>query len=287
MKRALLTVCTSDYYQYYIPLFVWSALDTWNDIEVLIYVRGEICSDVKEAMELIQSKNYRIYENYKTDYPYLSGTTNALRLTVIPDKEYEELMITDIDFFFSSVPLDIFSWNKLQLELMHNDCYVAHHGAYERPKRPQICTSWRGNFERIACGFVLLFPNWFKRTKDQVIAYDSLLKAGKWGHFRESDEVMLFRIVRDVGLPIAPKVPFPRVLRYYHLGDLKDSMKHRYTDRNMMSRLLDQKIAKNYLDIIDQPCLNQIIEIVSRSLEMNKILQRARECCNMIFGGRR
>lgn len=277
--KAFLTVCTADYYQYYIPIYIWSIKKTWPDVDILIYVRGEMNNDVKDALKLINQEGVYVYENYKTNYPYLDGTTNALRFTVNPVRCYRQIIITDIDFFFSVVSIDLFRWHNQQLELMKNECYVGHHGPYSRPHRPAICESWTRDFERIAGGFVVLFPEWFIRTKKQVAWYDSLLLTGKWGHFRESDEVMLFRIVRDSGLPIAPKVPFPRVLRHIHFGDFKNGMEVRYRSKKRMKSILDKSCAKNFSNSLNDKEFSKIIDIVKRDINIDTIICRCIEYC--------
>lgn len=277
-----MTVCTADYFQHYIPIFIWSILNVWRDeVGIFIYLRGELDDITKRALDVIKvdDKNVKIVENYKTDYPYMVGTTNALRFTTEPIP-IEKLLVTDVDFFFTKMPQDLFNWHEEMHKSMENGCYVGHHGPWVRPHRPEICNEWRGEFERIAGGFVLLYPDWWEKTQWIRHCYDKMLENGEWGHFRESDEVMLCRFVRIAKLPIAPKVPFPRFLRHLHLGDFKDSMKTRYEDRSKMRKLLDPRCVNQFLEALSDNTFGKIIEIVSKNKQVQTILINAVRYCN-------
>ncbi len=274
MKRCIMTVCTADYYQNYIPMFIWSALKTFPGVDIRLYVRGELTHDVLDALKFVPGK-YMIIENYKTDYPYLVGTTNALRFTEAIHR-YDELLITDIDFFFSKVSIDIFQFHR---DIKVCKEYSGHHGPYHKPHRPAICPAWKGDFERITGGFAMLYPGWWEKTDAIRKRWDKELKEGRWGHFRESDECMLFRMVREAGLPIAKKIPFPRALRFLHFGDFKPNMTVRYKDSSKMSGFLDRRHVNAFLRALSDTYFMKIIEIARRDAQMDEIISRTIKYC--------
>jgi len=305
MKRCIMTCCTADYYQHYIPIFVWSILNTWKDVDIKIFVRGELDSITKDAMCALgqypernmdsitkgalcivgQSgeNKFNIEQWYKTDYPYLPSTTNSLRFTT-KELKYDEVLVTDIDFFFTKIPQDIFAWFKNNLELMPNTCYSGSHGPLKRPPRPKICKSWTGDFQRISGGFIVLYPDWWKKSNAHRISNDALLKIGYLGTYRENDEVMLYRMIRDMGLPIAPKVPFPRFLRHLHFGDFKPQMKTRYENLNKMKSILDNRCVRLFLDALNDRTFSKILSIVSKDAQIKKIIDRTINYCEKVMG---
>jgi len=281
MKRCIMTVCSADWYQYYIPIFVWSINRVWEKIDIRIYIRGFLSPVIEDLLYecCMMKPNLEIVENYKKEYPNLVSTTNSLRFVTEDIDGYNEVFVTDIDFFFTESPVDLFHWHKIQLENMSNDCYSGCHGPLIRPPRPSICTSWTGDFQRIAGGFVMLYPAWWKTTKEHREHWDDQLKQGKWGHFREADEVMLYRIIRDSGLPIAPKVPFPRYLRQIHLGDYRPNMTVRNQNMQKMRSLVDGRCINQFLNALEDRTFSMILDCVRQKQQMDEVLSLAIEYC--------
>ncbi|HUX57133.1 MAG TPA: hypothetical protein VMV77_09170 [Bacteroidales bacterium] len=281
MKRVITTVCTADYYQNYIPIFIWSALKTFQGVDIIIYVRGELHDNVLDALKIVNGR-YQIVANYKTDYPFLIGTTNALRFTTETIQGYDEVLITDIDFFFSAVSIDIFQFHK---DIKVCEFFSGHHGPLHKPHRPNICPAWKGDFERVTGGFVMLYPGWWKKTVEIRKKWDEILHRGKdskndiYGQFRESDECILARMIKEAGLPVAPKIPYPRSLRFLHFGDFKPSMKVRYEDKAKMSGFLDRRHVNAFLRALSDPSYSKIVDIVRRNAQMDDIISRTITYC--------
>ena len=68
-----MTVCTADYFQHYIPIFVWSILRVWDDVGIIIYLRGALDDITKDALSHVlkswdKGSRLKIIEHYKTDY---------------------------------------------------------------------------------------------------------------------------------------------------------------------------------------------------------------------------
>lgn len=276
-----MTVCSADWYQYYIPIFVWSINQVWKDVDIRIYVRGKLSHIIDDILydSSMMRPNLKIVDGYKVDYPKLVSTTNSLRFVTEDIEGYDEVFVTDIDFFFCQTPVDLWNWHTIQLESMPNDSYSGHHGPLIRPPRPQICSAWVGDFQRIAGGFVMLYPAWWKKTKTQRKYWDNQLKQGKWGHFREADEVMLYRIIRDSALPIAPKVPFPRYLRQIHLGDFRTNMAVRNQNMQKMRALVDGRCSRQFLDALEQKTFIQILSGLRHNYQIDEVISKAVEYC--------
>lgn len=278
MSKTILTVVSEDYYQYYIPLFVWSIRQVWPEIEVMIYVRGKVKPSVLNAGI---NRKVCIIDDYKRNYQNKLGLVNTLRF--LTDEIYsDEVLITDIDMFFCPSPQNIFDYYKTNiLPLMLNDCYVAHHGPYKKPWRPEVhgVNGWTGDFERIGGGFVLFFPKWWEKTRELREYYDNFLKGAVRGYYRELDEVILCKMVKKAGLPVAPKIPFPRFLRQLHFGDFKDDMKVRYEDRSKMRGLLDIKCVKYFLSCLKKKEFQKIMEICRQDSTIDRIMERTIKYC--------
>ena len=283
MNKCVFTVCTADYFQFYIPLFVYSALKTWKDVAVLVCVRGELNDITKAALAFIDEKDLNrvnIVESYKAGYPNLVGTTGALRFTT-DEIPYDEVLVTDVDMFFTLMRHDIFDYCRYNKD---NDMIYVTHGPYHKPHRPEICSEWKGDYERAAAGLVVLYKNWWDASKIARKLYENKLKNGESGHYRESDEVILGRIIKKLGVPI-PRIPLNYHMRPIHYGDFKSTMKHRYTNQNKMRSLLDNRCVEEYLRTKSDKTLTKIRGILSQNAQIAEILNNVDEYCEKRIRG--
>ena len=274
MSKAIMTVCTADYFQYYIPIFVYSISKCYPDVDVVILLRGKPDPLVADALRCIKEPRFVIMPDHKVDYPNLKSTTNSLRF--ITDSLRCETFITDVDFFFTKTSQNIFSYCE---QNRFNDYYFGTHGPFAKPHRPEVCPSWTGNFERVAGGFFMAYKGWWDKTQKQRERYDDSLRRGEYGYYREADEVMLARIIKDSGLPMPAQTPLPRQVRNVHLGDFKPTMKHRYTNRNKMRAILDIQCVNDFLIAKSDPVFIEIRKIVSKNAQMKQILDIAFDYC--------
>jgi len=237
MSKCIMTM-VSEHYQWYIPAYVY-ALRTWFNEDIVIYVKGN--SDPK-----IYKKTNCLAEtvsNYASGFPDLLSTISSLRFTHYDNllAKFDYIMITDADLLLY---VDPFPAHIERIDA--NNPFAAHHGAWKRPHRPEICDLWEGRFERITGGMVCVTPEWYKRTLQARFKYVEDLLTGREGLYRECDEVILGRIVRESGMNI-PGNWFPRDLIGIHLGDFKESMKHRYTCYPDMKRRISKTIWNSYI----------------------------------------
>ena len=280
MSKLIMTVCTSDWYQHFIPLFVYSIMKTWKDVDFQIYLMGKVNPVVDKAISCLHSwERGTIIENYKTDYPIQNSTPNSLRFTT-EQINYDDVFVTDIDMFFVPLSRDIFIWSNSARD---NESYVGCHSPLYKPARPEVwgdAGGWKGDFKRIAGGFVMLYPEWWKKTVDIRKKWDAKLKSGEWGKFREADEVMLCRMVREAGLPVPAATPLPRELRNVHLGDFRPNMKHRYTNRQKMRCFMDDRVVKSFYRAKSDKTFVEIRNILSENAQIKAVLDNAVDYCD-------
>jgi len=277
MSRAIMTVCTADYFQFYIPIFMYSISKCFPDVDVIILLRGKPDPLVVDALRCIKEPRLVILPDHKVDYPNLKSTTNSLRFVVVANcVPYDEIFITDVDFFFTKTSQDIFRYCE---QNRFNDFYFGTHGPFAKPHRPEVCPSWSGHYERVAGGFFMAYKGWWEKTYQQRMKYDELLSRGDYGYYREADEVMLARIIKESGLPMPAQTPLPREVRNVHLGDFKTTMKHRYTNRNKMRAILDIQCVNDFLRAKSDPVFIEIRKIVSKNAQMKQILDIAFDYC--------
>lgn len=276
MRVCVSTVCSADSFQYYIPLFIYSLKKAYPDYGIKIFLRGVLNEDVKEALKLIEG-DYDIYENSFIDYPTRISTCNTLRhlLPANKFKGYEYLYITDIDFIFFRHRPTLGRYFQKIIE-MNRQPYASFKGPRKHPRR--FNHGWVGNFTRIADGTLMLkIPEWFDITYTQRKKYKSLLKKSNHDNYdhhkpcsyREYNEVMLYRIVRNSGM----KAPTNRrkfvcgkeykiIYRDIHLGDFKFGRGH---SRYRMRKFTHYKNAKAFKRLQKDELWLQICEICERN----------------------
>lgn len=278
MSRAIMTVCTADYFQFYIPIFMYSISKCFPDVDVYVFLRGGLDENVHDALRFCGKYfgNLTIVPNHAVDYPNLKSTTNSLRFVTSAVPKSDETFITDIDFFFTKTSQDIFRYCE---QNRFNDFYFGTHGPFAKPHRPEVCPSWSDHYERVAGGFFMAYKGWWEKTYQQRMKYDELLSRGDYGYYREADEVMLARIIKESGLPMPAQTPLPREVRNVHLGDFKTTMKHRYTNRNKMRAILDIQCVNDFLRAKSDPVFIEIRKIVSKNAQMKQILDIAFDYC--------
>jgi hypothetical protein len=231
-----MTVVTADHFMHYIPLFVLAAR-TWADrVDMRFYVRGDLDTITMRAMTFAAVNGVSIIPNYGPGFPYTVSATNTLRF-ILGDNElksYDYVLITDVDLLLFQNP---FPYHIEQIERTQQP-FAGHHGPYHKPHRPEIAQAWQGPFERVAGGFFCVTPEWYEKTGPARAEQSRELLEGRIGHYRESDEVSLARIIKASGCEVPLNKHFPASLRGVHLGDAKDSMLHRIGNFGKMLGIL-------------------------------------------------
>ena len=276
-QACVMTVCTADHFQHYLPLFI-RCIRRWGDgVDIRVYVRGRLdvltrnCIDCLTDYGIMKGYDF-ITEDYRTDLPFAQSTTNCIRFSMCEPElmEYALVLITDIDLLLFNDP---FSWH-VQMMAETRQPFAGHHGPWRKPYRPEVSKEgWVGAFERTAGGFFCVEPGkWYPATAEQRKYQEEDMKYGAIGKWRESDEVMLSKIIKGSGFKMPMPGGFPLELRGVHLGDFKPSMKHRYTNMAKMQRKLSDENAQKYILFQRDIAWQNIVTVLRHDAALAEVL---------------
>jgi len=219
--RAIFTACTPEY-AWHLPLWAWSAKRLWPDVQLVATIVGTrdspvLIHDYLKALGVVVGIE-------DSGFPCLPAMSACLRFIYNYAPKADEVLITDADLVFLHEGLWRYMNHKRGIL-----CYGAFTGAKKKPRRPEIAPNgWVGDMKRLCGGFVLVTPEWYGRTQTAREEWADRLRRGIWGTFRESDEVMLTRIITQSGLPLPDETQFIKVMRGLHVGDFRPNMAHRW-----------------------------------------------------------
>lgn len=235
IKCCFTSVCTDDSYQFFIPLFAYTVKRAYPNAGVKVFVKGKLKEVTKKALGEIKYGDCYVKENCFSKYPDKASITNSLRFLIGSGefKGYDVVFVRDIDFLIFKGKISHAVYFKRRMKKLP---YFGVRGPYQRPRRPQVNgIGWKRNFLRVAGGiFVFKNPEWFNIAGKKLSYYRKLLIKNEMekqdrkplASYRESDEVMLGRIIKDSGLPVPKRkgkdvygVGMPKKYRDIHLGD--------------------------------------------------------------------
>jgi hypothetical protein len=86
-------------YQWYLPLFIFFLSRSYLEHDLIVVLKDTLQDGVREQLEQIEWKNYRIFENVFEEYDDGRQTINSLRwmMYLYEFEEYENIYIGDID----------------------------------------------------------------------------------------------------------------------------------------------------------------------------------------------
>jgi hypothetical protein len=189
-------------------------------------------------------------------------------------QQYDAILLTDADLLLTENPIP---YMLAQIDERH--CFSAHRGPKRKPFRPEISgpDGWRGDFERVAGGFVMVTPEWYERTRAARQKYMAQIEAGVFGDgWRELDEVLLARIIKDSGLEMPQSKVFPSNLRGVHLGDMKASMTHRWQNLVKMSGILTSANCLRFREMEADPVWQELLRVLAPDTELMQVLANVR-----------
>jgi len=277
MRVCITTITTSNYYQLYLPMFIYTLRKEYPEYAVKTFIKGKLSRATKSALKLMNleyEKPITVFEKIKEK----ESTINCLRF-LVPEshfKHFDYVIFVDIDLMLYRTDPDLLKWHQKRQRRMKT-VYAGHHGPWRRKYRPEIAPrGWRGKFERVSGGFLMVTPHWFAATRRARKMYLKEAEAGRLGGFREFDEVMLGRIMKKSGLPMPP-FGFSRDLRGIHLGDFKASMSHRYGSKKKMKKYASKKNIRKFFEYEKDPVWKGIVKIAEKnSKEIKCIMGKAR-----------
>lgn len=280
------SVCTNDSYSYYIPLFIYTVKRAYPEYGVKVFVIGKLKPPVKEALNLIPYDGWEVVENSFMSYPNGGSASNSLRFLVRKEqyKGYDYVFVKDIDFLiFRHKP----THGECFIKRMKNLPYFGVRGPYTRPRRYAVNRiGWKGNFTRVAGGsFAFHVRSWYTKAGSALDKYRRLLKhrepddidSHRPGSYREYDEVMLFRILKESGIKAPTRkgksvlgYSAPKVYRDIHLGDFIKG-KHGF---NRLKKRLSPVNANNYLELEKDETWKNISSKMKANAKIRQALRR-------------
>lgn len=276
MKVCVTTLTTADYFQHYLPVFIYVLRKEYPEYDVKVFIKGKVDKISEKAYSVLRENKIKFDNpiNIFKEYPELESTTNCLRF-LIPESyfdSYNYIFIVDADLlFFRTQPLLLTWYLKRMKEI--GSCYGGYHGPFKKPHRPHITPRWEGKFERVSGGIFMVTQKWFEKTKNIRIKYRKKAEKGRLGGYREIDEVMLARILKKADMPMPPR-GFWYMLRGVHLGDFKPEMEKRYKRNKKLKRLLYKECAEKFLDLESDPVWYKLIEILSQDKKFDEIYRK-------------
>ena len=281
-RRCIMTVVSADWYQHIIPLFIRSMRRWGEGVDTRIYIRGEADAITNNCMRVLEEFAVTKGNDYlQTLEPDTYGTgissTNAARfLHCDPELlDYDYVLIVDIDLLLFNDPFLYHITHMAQ----SGERFAGHHGPLHKPRRPEVCPAWQGPFERVAGGFFCVTPEWYVMTAKQRIIHAHDLKKGITGWWRESDEVILARIIKGCDRNVPTNKYFPPELRGVHLGDFREDMRHRWTNLTKMHDKLTADNCRAFCDIEKDSCWQEMLDILKGDTILSKILENVRIHC--------
>ncbi len=172
----------------------------------------------------------------ETKIPYYSA---CVRFLIRPSILECDTYITDVDMMICPESVDIQHFHRAEIEKT-GLCYS------NSPR-------WREpHGENRLTGLHYVTNNWWEVTQEQRNIEFAKLEKGEIGHVKCDDEMMLMRIVKNSGLPVAKYGPLLNRHHGIHLGTVRDYANDTVQKRrSALQQRIDKNRAKYWCDLID------------------------------------
>ena len=242
-KAAIFAVCDGRY-SYYAPLFAYSARQAYPDYDVVVAFRAPLEDAPMDLQELtisevadLMPKEVKIIP-FGSLAPYDPYTTAALRFAGFEKelKDYDFVLITDIDMLIYREELPIVDQHMMHLEHDGTICYE------------NWITETDGDAVRMP-GVHFITRAWWERTAAaRAVEAEILEERGADSYCY--DEYLIGRIVRKSNLPYPPhgKNAQVKMWRHHgvHLGDWRINQDRNFKPRpNVFQGMHIQKLLKD------------------------------------------
>jgi len=272
-------------------MFVYSAKRAYPDAYVRIFAKDELkpaVRDILSNMKTMRSCNTKwdVKEGVFSDIKKDDSTCNSLRF-LIPEKYFKgftHVYFTDVDFIFLPHTPSLLAYHKKIMKRTGVSMSVIR-SALRRPRREGVPHGWIGHHTRLIGGMVMVEnPGWFRKTSRYRRKYLSLISKNRSDEFddlqpcsyREYDEVMLYRICLQSGIPIPNKrnhhigdIKFNSLYRDIHLGDFKFGKRRKQMDKKPRIR---KENIKGYKKLQKDPCWCNIVKQCTQHHEIEEIM---------------
>lgn len=256
-KFCISSVVSNNSYQWFIPLFVYSAKKAYQNVDIRVALRGEpdsnllrILDDIGEVFSVNRYDKIEALPNIK----YICNIGRLFLPQIL--KQYRYLYTTDIDFIVLPNTKSHFQY-FYDIAKNTRQPYAAARGVYGKLKaRHKNEPGWATKYTRIACGYVFYdTEKWNKKTADAYEKYyNKALNLTKNKVYRELDEVWLSRIINESKMPIPMSrnsfltgKKFNTSYRCIHLGDFK--FENRYKNKSKMARLMPKSTVEKFIEL--------------------------------------
>jgi len=277
-EAAFLTVCSADTYQWFIPLYVYSAKKAYPEYHVRVFVRGELKPAAREALAVVGAtidQHWEVTENAFPDVVKRPSTCNCLRFLLPPEVllEFKYAIVSDVDMvIFRHKPTHVEYYGAVMAAT--GQPFAAVRGAKRRPVRKVTRGyGWDQLYHRVVGGLFAFRPKaWLRATAEERKRYAGICQQGKadgrdgvpWAAYPEYDEVMLARMIRHSGLKLpmrkfrfVDETKFNMEYRDVHLGDFEgDKWKHK---RKLAERLTPWAV-KQYRKLEEDPVWLELVK---------------------------
>lgn len=287
------TVVSSNHYQFYAPMFVYTAKRAYPDHCVMVFVCGKLKPEVAAIFQAMREKklvnrHWKVYEDCFAEVPKARASTAALRFLIPPRyfSNYDYALLWDIDFLlFKHKDQHVDQFKRVMKNNAISCAFIR--SAIRAPRRPHVTRSgWTGAYTRLIAGMSCVrCADWFTETARARKIYLRCLTNGthdkfdthKPGSYREYDEVMLYRICALSGIPVPRKrshfadgTKFDRLYRDIHLGDFKFSRRRRKGHKKRIVRAVN---ARAYLKMSREKGWQMVREACSQHSRIKQILR--------------
>ena len=295
-KLVFATVCSSNHFAYFAPVFIYSIKKAYPDAGVKVFVMGKLKDDVRAILDKLRNEqlidgDWEVIENQFEDYPKRDSTCNCLRFLLQKKyfDGYDYIIIKDIDFIILPHEPSHYKYFVRRMKKI-DTCMFGVRGPYQFPRRPQINRrGWKYEYTRVAGGTVVLKnPEWFDKTEKAVDAYRHWLKNSKHddidhhiaGSYREYDEVMLYRICKKSHVKVPTKKSkgvdgkgVSKIYRDIHLGDFNKKKRN----FKKIRRVITKECVKKYMLLEQDPVWQEVKNAASSNKKVRIVLRRAKK----------
>jgi len=257
-KLCVFTVVSGDY-QWYAPLFVYQAQRAYPDADIKILLRGErtLHSDLMGCVAEIDAGEYS--DRWHERVP--GWTTAALRFAHFDSllADYDYVLITDVDMMHRAETPSMVEQrlvDMLQHELRCYSNYVSSNvdGGPRLPGVHFVTREW-----------------WPARAEARACELDSLRRHGARSYCH--DELMLYRIARDSGLPVQDKKLNLWGMHGLHLGDIRQHITEipQVPDAHNQVHMIEMLRDREFMGLVRRcaegyPLIGHLFEAMQRTV---------------------
>lgn len=190
MKKCIVVTASSDWYQGFIPFFIFYAQKACPEAQILVYLRGICSNNTKKAIKVldVDKSKYDIIENYKIEYGNTRIASQLARWTIMDDyvQNYDYIYIGDIDIMLCA----------------EDNCLFHQHLKNAKKINVPISNIVRKGQERLTGLHFFNTNEYYKHLYNEIVLLDMTIKQHALigdidKYFPKSDEYILYHMVNN------------------------------------------------------------------------------------------